>query len=392
MENISSPNPIKEYYIAYFDILGYRQFFKDCPEMVESLLNEIHNAIINIKKTLSVPKNVDFFNLTGVNFDFKVKVFSDNVIICLEIDGNNNFPYTNVNCSEKLKALIFLDFISTIQRGFIINYKLFVRGSVTIGKISFNDDYVFGEGLIEAVDIEEHTVYPRIEISNSLFNFVENVISYSVEEIDKTIEIEKNIKNNIEVSQEDKSFYERTLQIYQYESFIHMIFKNMLYMYGDGKISLSYLYELDPNEYFSSDYISAQYNSLKQNFPNVYNEFNLMRNTYLSKNDKLKIHRGCIVEKINAYGNYNDIELNNSADAIQRERILKKYAWAMKYHNDMCVIYNKREYYIDSIANCDVRFMLLMINVVEPSQSMNFQIPIEPTDVNKNEQQEQKLE
>lgn len=64
----------------------------------------------------------------------------------------------------------------------------------------------------------------------------------------------------------------------------------------------------------------------------------------------------------------------------------------MKYHNDMCVKYNKKEYYIDSIANCDARFMLLMINVVELPQNMDYKIPIEPNDMNNNEQQEQKLE
>jgi len=31
MEN-NKPSPIKEYYIAYFDILGYKAFFAEAPE------------------------------------------------------------------------------------------------------------------------------------------------------------------------------------------------------------------------------------------------------------------------------------------------------------------------------------------------------------------------
>lgn len=45
--NNQNPNPIKEYYIAYFDILGYQAFFKETPEKIPELLNSIHSAITN---------------------------------------------------------------------------------------------------------------------------------------------------------------------------------------------------------------------------------------------------------------------------------------------------------------------------------------------------------
>ena len=41
----SEPNPIKEYYIAYFDILGYKEFFETQPEKVAGFLQIIHEAI-----------------------------------------------------------------------------------------------------------------------------------------------------------------------------------------------------------------------------------------------------------------------------------------------------------------------------------------------------------
>lgn len=391
MENFSKPNPIKEYYIAYFDILGYRQFFNDHPEKVEDLLKEIHNATLNTKDTLTVPNNVDFFDLIGVNVDFKVKIFSDNIIVCLKRDETNYLEYPEDNRNERLRAIMFLERISTIQRNFIVKHKLFLRGGITIGEISFNDDYVFGKGLIEAVDIEEHTVYPRIEISNSLFNFVNKSISYSEEEFNKAIEIEKDIKNNVEVSQEDKLFYERISQLYQPELGIRQLLYNWVYFYGDGKASLSYLYNININDYFSPEDLLEINNRLKQFSPNTYNELNSMKNTSLSINDMFKIHKGYIVEKINTYGNYDDIDLKNLTEATQREHILKKYAFAMKYHNDMCDKYGKKEYFIDSIANCDARFMLLMIKVIEPPQNKDCNTNIEQDDVNNKDLQEQKL-
>ena len=37
MDN-NEPKPIKDYYIAYFDILGYKEFFRNSPEKVPDFL------------------------------------------------------------------------------------------------------------------------------------------------------------------------------------------------------------------------------------------------------------------------------------------------------------------------------------------------------------------
>jgi len=37
--------PIKEYYIAYFDLLGYKEFFRNYPDKVENFLQVIYEAI-----------------------------------------------------------------------------------------------------------------------------------------------------------------------------------------------------------------------------------------------------------------------------------------------------------------------------------------------------------
>ena len=41
----NEPNPIKKYYIAYFDILGYKAYFQENGDKVPAFLNMIHTAM-----------------------------------------------------------------------------------------------------------------------------------------------------------------------------------------------------------------------------------------------------------------------------------------------------------------------------------------------------------
>lgn len=50
--NNQKPNQMTEYYIAYFDILGYQELFKETPEKVQDFLNTIHSAITKTKSSV----------------------------------------------------------------------------------------------------------------------------------------------------------------------------------------------------------------------------------------------------------------------------------------------------------------------------------------------------
>ena len=41
---------LKEYYIAYLDLLGYKDFFKENPDSVSEFFNDIKSAIAEAKK------------------------------------------------------------------------------------------------------------------------------------------------------------------------------------------------------------------------------------------------------------------------------------------------------------------------------------------------------
>ncbi len=356
MADHSSPNPIKEHYIAYFDLLGYRQFFVDAPEQAESLLTNIHNAITNAKSNMIASSNIEYFK-DYINIEFKIKIFSDNIFICLEKGDDLRV--------EKARAIFFLEIISEIQRNFIINHNLFLRGGITKGNVSYNKDYIFGDGLIEAVNIEETTIYPRITLSKSLFLFLSNIVSYTPEEREKALVIETRINNKEKITQEDEDFYNLMLRLANSEYFLTKVFYYLTSKCYDEEICISYLYKLNPMDYVNAETLSNILSQLKQISPNVFEIMNgSLPNMFNYIDDMLSKHKERVEEQIKKYGDYIDLGLDDREKALQRERVLKKYVWVMKYHNDMCCRYNKMQYFINSTANCDTRFMLLKVNVL----------------------------
>ena len=92
-----------------------------------------------------------------------------------------------------IRVLMFLQVVSDIQRGFVTTYGLFLRGRIKRGSLSINRDYVFGQGIIDVVVIEEKlAIYPRIIVDEELVQYACGINFYTQREIDGIIPIENN--------------------------------------------------------------------------------------------------------------------------------------------------------------------------------------------------------
>jgi hypothetical protein len=145
-------NEIKEYFILYFDILGYKDVFDDDSDIYQFLrtLNEV------VKETKT--------NLESANhvLSYKIKMFSDNFIIGFEC--NNNI--------DDKQYLIHICLIAgNIQLLLLKNHNILIRGGLTKGQLHFNDDFVFGKGLIDAFKLENTAEYPRILIDEQVSKY-----------------------------------------------------------------------------------------------------------------------------------------------------------------------------------------------------------------------------
>lgn len=351
------PKPIKSYYIAYLDILGYREFFHNYPDKTAEFLQMIHASIQGtINKITGANQSVLAASIASMNIE--VKVFSDNILICLE---ELESPF------ERVRLLAFISMVAEIQRGFITQCNLFVRGGITKGLLSINPDYVFGKGLIDAVKIEETTIYPRIEIEPNLINTLRTISLYTQEEITQAIEVEQRIINNREISDEERSFYMRISSAIQIETMILGIVSSMAFLWADGKWVLSYLYCLDINTFISPSTKQLLFEMVKNNFPS---DIHFFKANPIDIDGVLKRHKEIVERRLKEYGKTDDIETGDFKAADLRERVLKKYIWVMAYHNIICDFYKKIDYKILTRCNCDPRFLKMQIEVLEDQVGM----------------------
>ena len=349
----TTPNPLKEYYIAYFDILGYREFFKTQPEKVPELLNLIHNAIKRETEHIRNANSSPIMSQIGL-IEINEKIFSDNFLLCMEAYDSS---------IEQSRLLAFLQIIADIQRGFVNDYGLFVRGGICKGQLSFNENYVFGEGLIKAVEIEEKEAqYPRIVINSDLIGILQKNQFYTQNDLKQATEIEKRIDNKKEVSTDEQYLYELfILKMKMYISFMQ-IMNCLIIPCADEKWMLCYLNNIDLEMLWGNKLKSYVIESLKRYSPSDYSLVNVPSPQF---EEVLKQHKTRVENYLKKYGKDQDIEVQAASDAEQREKILRKYIWIMAYHNDICNFYQKPDLKILTKCNCDRRFVRTTIEVIE---------------------------
>ena len=151
--------PLKDYYICYFDILGYRAFIENNPEEHKKFLFEILLAVGDIEAEIRRKESKVKIN---------IKTYSDNFLLFFE----------QANFSEYYALKIFAQLMQKVQVKLLMNFKILLRGGITKGEFFVNDQIVFGEGLIKAVTLEEKDArFPRVVIDRETFsNAVEELI------------------------------------------------------------------------------------------------------------------------------------------------------------------------------------------------------------------------
>ena len=139
---------VKPQYIAYLDILGYKAKIKEVGG-VEKLLQAIYSGIEQAKDIIRETTQNEEIE------DISLRVFSDNILLCSETKW------------DVLVAIAALSQAEFLRRG------IFIRGTLCYGKLCVHSEFVFGEGVILAHEIEsEIVIFPRILLHESFTDAV----------------------------------------------------------------------------------------------------------------------------------------------------------------------------------------------------------------------------
>ena len=131
----------KEYYILYLDVLGYKAMLE---EDSHKLFNKINTGFMYLNRESEIR-------------NMKCKIFSDNII--LGIDAKET------DALEKL-----LKYTAKVQELFLRRYGILFRGSIVKGMMYFGSVYIYGKGIIDAYNLEQKVLFPRVIIDKNLHN------------------------------------------------------------------------------------------------------------------------------------------------------------------------------------------------------------------------------
>lgn len=344
----------KEYYIAYFDILGYKNFFDNISkEMADTIVSSIYEGISGTKRYLEL---LSKFGITTLIEDIKIDFigFSDNFTFTLHV-GDNQY--------EIYRLLSFLSIIADIQRNFAIKYGLLVRGGIVKSEAYIRENIIQGSGIIKAVNLENEAVYPQIIIDNSIYNYIHSLHFLTQKQMECIVTIQRKMNEGEALDSDEQNFITDVQDKYMWEQLALSWKDIILFRSNDEKPFLNYMYGIDIinrlqklNMPFQE--INDWFQQLNPDIPFNPPEKNYCKNSILN-------HQQMLIDKIRKYGNYNDLEINNESKLRLREKVIKKHIWLCLYHRYICNLYELQEYDVPAIVDVDPRVMRPIIILKE---------------------------
>lgn len=142
--------------VALIDILGFKEAIKKIEaDNGKSVLADVLAALSYLQDTKDKAYNTLAFEFIGKRLPSEtteVATFSDHIVVS--------------DTLENLTSVLFK--AATISRGLLLR-GLLCRGAVTYGKFYHNNAVLFGNALLEALEIEStKAIYPRIVASDQI--------------------------------------------------------------------------------------------------------------------------------------------------------------------------------------------------------------------------------
>ena len=339
----------KKHYIAYMDILGYSDYIEKNPDKANNFLQVVAEAIDKVKK------NVFYISKIGKNgfkadIEIKCKTFSDNILLCMEVTENSN---------EISRIIPFLISVASIQKGLVIEHELLIRGGITIGELYIDNDLVFGKGLIDAVRLEHQAENPCIIVSQDLQNHIEKLIDINDEGYKIIKRYVDTVANKAPPSEEDEQYYLTNGEKYFKGVFYYQSVRELIIHYEQEIPFLNYLFDMSDRRLFGNDFTDFMISERAKNKEKFTDIVVCMDNV----SQIIFEHREVLAKRIKTYCNYENIEKIDTKQVLEREKVIRKHIWVLRYHNSICQRYGLKSLVLPHQYGCDMNNLRTIVKV-----------------------------
>lgn len=139
----------KKHYIAFLDILGFKEMIKDktCEDIHKILSTKMKKPLSGVYKGTT--------SVVDMN-DIKQQVMSDSICFYIECNKRNALAGLIFTCAYFQEELLRLE------------EPILIRGAIIQGDLYADDRIIFGPGFVRAYQMEEHCAkFPRIIVTKS---------------------------------------------------------------------------------------------------------------------------------------------------------------------------------------------------------------------------------
>lgn len=282
-----------EYYVAYFDVLGYKEAFKKSEDISAHLVKSIEASILLMRALLSII-NTPPDEPIDKNPEIEYKIFSDNILI---------YYKETTDPLSAIPLVYFLRLVASIQRVFFEGTQLIVRGGITKGPLYLTKDLVGGKALIDAVELENTAVYPRIVVDDCILNELDSF----------------KMQNDLFKSMIEASCLDLLVKDIDDKHFLNYIMSYDAWMPFPKNGS-----RLEPVGSFEE--LEKNCREGLQRKP-IYKP-ECLKEVYVI----LRKHKDFVEAKVNEFSQSS----NDETEETKRLKILKKYLWLVPFHNKIC--------------------------------------------------------
>lgn len=149
-------------YIAFLDLLGFKQIIKDYPcDEIITIFKEINRDFV-----LGVGEKVNGIRKPLIDpSEFHTYVMSDSICMYVNSEIKNALPYLVFMCINFQSRML----------GLSKPHPIILRGGIVKGDIYFNGNVIFGKGVVDAYLLENNNAdVPRIIMTKQTFDNCQN--------------------------------------------------------------------------------------------------------------------------------------------------------------------------------------------------------------------------